>query len=77
MDSNYEAQSQLARQRIAARRKQAQAERLLRAGQPESRHGLQQLFLRLFQVFGRRRAQETAEPSRSTRLAIAGKGDGK
>jgi len=73
MDSNYEAQKQLARQRLATRREQARVERLLREGHPESRHSIRQLLVQLFRRSGRRREKRPAQESRSVDLAAAGK----
>jgi hypothetical protein len=52
MDSNYEAQKQLTRQRLSARREQASAERLLREGRPARLGGVKQFLMHLFAPIG-------------------------
>ena len=76
MDSNYEAQKQITKQRIAARHEQARAERLLREGYPAPRRGIGQFLLQLFRRPGHRREKKAAEASQSAELAVAGKGKG-
>ena len=74
MDSNYEAQKQLTRQRLAARHEQAAAERALRQGRSEQNSRLKQFFLSLFRRSGSPEKHTGAQKSPSARLAISGKG---
>ncbi len=82
MDSNYEAQKQFTRQRLASRREQASAERLLREGRPARLGGLKQFLMHifartgLFHRSGRREEKRRAQQSSSARLAITGKDKG-
>ena len=73
MDSNYEAQKQLTRQRLAARHEQAAAERALREGRSAQNGRLKQLLLYLFRQSERRGSKQQKS---SPRPAIAGKGKG-
>lgn len=57
MDGNYEAQNYFARERLAARREQAAAERLLRQKGRGSGSGLRHFLVRLFQGLGQRDEQ--------------------
>jgi hypothetical protein len=79
MDSNFEAQEQFTRQRLSARREQAQAERFLREVRPVRMGSLRRLLVQLFaqtRLFGRparREEKNHAQQSSSARLAITGK----
>jgi hypothetical protein len=57
MDSNYEAQRHLTRERLASRREQAAAERLLRQEGRGSGSGPRYFLVRLFQGLGQRDEQ--------------------
>jgi hypothetical protein len=65
MDSNYEAQKQFTKQRLEARQRQADAERLLRGGRPARMSGLKQFFIRLFRRSGRPAKSKTGRMSAS------------
>lgn len=73
MDSNYEAQKQLTNQRLAARREQAAAERMLREGRPARMGGFKQFLLALFRRSRRPEKHTGAQKSPSARVAISGK----
>ena len=74
MDSNYEAQKHLASQRLASRREQAAAERMLRNARPVRTGGLMQLFARLFQRSGQRKGEKLPQRELLSKPAIAGQG---
>ena len=74
MDSNYEAQKQLTRQRLAARHEQAAAERALRQGRSEQNGRLKRFFLSLFRRSRRPEKRTGERPLPSARIAISGKG---
>jgi hypothetical protein len=74
MDSNYEAQKQFTRQRLASRREQAAAERLLREGRPARMSVLKQFLVTLFRRPGSREERKRAQRSPSGALATIGKG---
>lgn len=76
MDGNYEAQRQLARQRLVARREQAAAERLLRQGRPPRMHALKQFLATLFRRSGRQDAEKGERQASPARLATTGKSKG-
>ena len=73
MDNNYEAQKQFTSQRLAARREQAAAERLLKEGRRERNGRLKQL-LYLFRRSRRPEKHTGAQKSTPARLAISAKG---
>jgi len=61
MDSNYEAQKQFTRQRLAARREQAAAERMLREGRPARTGGFKQFLSYLLARTGHFRRSDRRE----------------
>lgn len=63
MDSNYEAQRQLVSQKLALRRQQAEAERLLKAARPPRPNIVSRLLARLFPP---RAAEQAPEKPRQT-----------
>lgn len=64
MDSNYEAQRQLGRQRMAALQQQAASERLLRSARPSRTGRARQFFTRLLRRGKRgRRPEQQPVPS--------------
>ncbi len=75
MDSNYEAQSQFVRQRLATRREQAEAERLLREGRRGRLGGLKQFLMYLSRRSSRQRGKKHAQEAHSGVLATGRKGD--
>lgn len=76
MDSNYEAQSQFTRQRLAARREQAAAERTLREGRPARSGRLKQFLVSLLRQAGSREKQKSVQESPPVALATSGKDKG-
>jgi hypothetical protein len=76
MDSNYEAQRELTKQRLAARREDGRVGRLLREGQPKPGRGLRGFLMQFWKRSGQRREKKATEAAQSAELAVAGKGKG-
>ncbi|MFL7838892.1 MAG: hypothetical protein ACK2U5_19175 [Candidatus Promineifilaceae bacterium] len=64
MDSNYEAQKQFTRQRLAARREQAAAERILKEGRSPRTGGFKHFLVKLFRRSDRREEKKQEQKSR-------------
>jgi hypothetical protein len=76
LDGNYEAQREFARERLASRRAEAEAERGLRSDQPARLSGLKAFLGQLFRRTGARDEESRKGQSPRTRLAQTERGKG-